>query len=193
MFDRIETSSAFERVFPILQEAFPVTELRTKQKQKELLQDPLYRLYAIQNETLEDVGVLAFWELGQDWIYMEHFAISPEKRNGGFGGFVLDSFLNQIQKNAVLEVEVPEDTLTKRRVAFYERHGFYFNPYPYLQPPMREGQSTLPLRLMTRPTKIDVDTYERYRLCIHQKVYRFFQEEVGRVNKKEWTNYTNCL
>ena len=124
---------------------------------------------------------------------MEHFAISPEKRNGGFGGFVLDSFLNQIQKNAVLEVEVPEDTLTQRRVAFYERHGFYFNPYPYLQPPMREGQSTLPLRLMTRPTKIDVDTYERYRLCIHQKVYRFFQEEVGRVNKKEWTNYTNCL
>lgn len=191
MFDRIETTSAFERVFPILQEAFPITELRTKQKQKELLQDPLYRLYAIQNEALEDVGVLAFWELEQDWIYMEHFAILPEKRNGGFGGLVLDRFLDQIEKNVVLEVEVPEDTLTKRRVAFYERHGFYFNTYPYIQPPMREGQKAIPLRFMTRPSKIDLDTYERYRLCIHQKVYRFFQEDVGRVNKKEWTNYTN--
>lgn len=191
MFDRIETSDAFERVFPILQEAFPVTELRTKQKQIELLQDPLYRLYAIQNETSEDVGVLACWEMEQNWIYIEHFAIVPEKRNGGFGGHVLDCFLQEVKKDVVLEVEVPNDALTKRRVAFYERHGFGLNAYPYLQPPLREGQGILPLRLMTKPSRIDVDTYEKYRLCIHKKVYRCDQEEIGRVNKKEWTNYTN--
>lgn len=185
MFDRIETSEAFERVFPILQEAFPVTELRTKQKQKELLSDPYYRLYAIQNEKDEDVGVLAFWELAKDWIYMEHFAILPEKRNGGFGGMVLDLFLQKANKNIVLEVELPVDALTKRRIAFYERHGFYLNAYPYLQPPMRKGQNIMPLRLMTRPKAIDLDTYEQYRRCIHQRVYRFEQEDIGRVTKKE--------
>ena len=36
MFQRISTKEAFEQVYPILAEAFPVTELRTKEKQMAL-------------------------------------------------------------------------------------------------------------------------------------------------------------
>ena len=96
---------------------------------------------------------------------------------------MLDLFVEWNGKNVVLEVELPEDALTRRRIGFYERHGFVWNDYPYMQPPMRKGQEPLPLRLMTKPTALDVETYERYRSAIHQNVYRYTKEDLGRVNK----------
>jgi len=73
----------------------------------------------------------------------------------------------------VLEVEVPEDEMTCRRVGFYERHGLVYNDYPYLQPPMRKGQDMLPLRFMTKPTAVDKKTYERYKKQIYRIVYKY--------------------
>ncbi len=173
MLQQVKTKQDFEKVYPILEEAFPVTELRVKEKQYALLDDALYRLYAVCDQEGSISGVLAVWELADDFLYIEHFAILPEKRNGGFGGRVLEYLAEHTGKQIVLEVELPENALTKRRIAFYERHGFYFNAYTYLQPPMREGQGMLPLRLMTRPNPIDADTYERYKMLIHRNVYRY--------------------
>lgn len=175
MFHRIQTRTEFERIFPILEEAFPVTELRTREKQAELLEKEKYRLFGFSDEEGEDFAVIAAWELAEDFIYLEHFAVAKEKRNGGAGGRILEAFLDWYGRDAVLEVEVPEDELTKRRVGFYERHGFHFNAYPYLQPPMRKGQDMLPLRLMTRPEKIEEETYLRYRKLIHENVYQYFE------------------
>ena len=73
----------------------------------------------------------------------------------------------------VLEVEVPEDALTRRRIGFYERHGLVYNEYPYLQPPLRKGNALLPLRFMTKPGAIDEKTYERYKRLIYRIVYKY--------------------
>ena len=73
----------------------------------------------------------------------------------------------------VLEVEVPEDELTCRRVGFYERHGLVYNEYPYLQPPLRKGNDLLPLRFMTYPASIDEETYERYKKQMYKFVYKY--------------------
>ena len=73
----------------------------------------------------------------------------------------------------VLEVEVPEDEMTRRRIGFYERHGLVYNDYPYLQPPMRKGQEMLPLRFMTKPSAVDEKTYERYKKQIYRIVYKY--------------------
>ena len=79
----------------------------------------------------------------------------------------------RVKEDQVLEVELPEDALTRRRIGFYERHGLVFNSYPYLQPPMRKGQGVLPLRLMTKPAAIDAKTYQRYKKRIHSIVYKY--------------------
>ena len=50
---------------------------------------------------------------------------------------LMDALLAEKKRPMVLEVELPEDALTRRRIGFYERHGLVFNSYPYLQPPMR--------------------------------------------------------
>ena len=159
MFERVLTKDDFEKVYPILAQSFPETEVRAKEDQLALIENECYHLYAIKDEEEKTGGVIAAWELSDDFLYIEHFATLPEKRNH------------------VLEVELPEDALTQRRIGFYERHGFVWNDYPYMQPPMRKGQEPLPLRLMTKPTALDVETYERYRSAIHQNVYRYTKEE----------------
>lgn len=171
MYERI-LKETFEEIYPILEEAFPVEELREKERQKALLDKPEYRLYGIKNESDDLQGALAMWDFS-DFIYIEHFAIKPLYRNGGFGGKMLQKLIAWAGKPVVLEVEVPRDDLTKRRVGFYERHGFFYNDYPYLQPPMRAGQGMLPLRLMTMPGKISEEVYKKYKRLIHRIVYNY--------------------
>lgn len=171
MFERI-SKNTFEKVYPILEEAFPVEELREMGRQKALLDKPQYRLYGMKHKSGSRQGVIAMWDF-DDFIYIEHFAINPKFRNGGFGGKKLDEIINSVGKPVVLEVEVPEDELAKRRVEFYERHGFFYNDFPYLQPPMRAGQGMLPLRFMTFPEKISEDIYKRYKNLIHKVVYEY--------------------
>lgn len=171
MFERI-SKDTFETVYPILEEAFPVEELREMERQKALLDKPQYRLYGIKNESGILQGVIAMWDFNE-FLYCEHLAIRPEFRNGGFGGNKLDEIIDWADKPIVLEVEVPEDALTERRVKFYERHGFFYNDYPYLQPPMRAGQEMLPLRFMTFPEGISEDVYNRYKSLIYKFVYDY--------------------
>lgn len=170
MFQRI-TEETFGTAYPLLEAAFPVTELREKERQKALLREPCYRLFGVPGGDGMR-AVFAVWEI-EDFLYIEHFAVREDCRNGGFGGQLLDRLLAEAGKPAVLEVEVPEDGLTKRRIGFYERHGFVYNTYPYLQPPMREGQGMLPLMLMTNPSAIDEKTYGRYKTLIHRIVYHY--------------------
>ncbi len=178
MFQQVTNTEEFEMVYPILQEAFPQTEVREKQAQQALLQKAAYRLYQIKDDKDAVAGVLAIWELAEDFVYIEHFAICPEKRNGGFGGYILEEFIKWCGKNVVLEVELPEDDLKKRRIGFYERHGFLMNDYPYLQPPMRKGQDFLPLRLMTNPHRINEEMYTKYRKLIYENVYAYFGDKI---------------
>lgn len=46
MFERI-TEKTFDEIFPLLESAFPVTELRVKEDQRALLGEPCYRLYGV--------------------------------------------------------------------------------------------------------------------------------------------------
>ncbi len=174
MFERI-TKIMFDEIYPILEEAFPVEELREKERQRALLEKPQYRLYGIKSPRGALLGAMALWDFN-DFVYVEHFAIKPPYRNGGFGGKRLMEMVGWSRRPVVLEVEVPIGDVTKRRVGFYERHGFFYNEYPYLQPPMRPGQKMLPLRLMTTPEKISEDVYKRYKSMIHKIVYEYEEE-----------------
>lgn len=170
MFERIDEKT-FDSIFPLLEKAFPVTELREKERQRALLQEPCYRLYGVRKED-DFTAVFAVWEI-EDFLYIEHFAVHEKYRNSGFGGMLLDTLTEEKNRPLVLEVEEPEDELTRRRIGFYERHGLVYNDYPYLQPPMRKGQDMLPLKLMTKPSAIGAETYERYKKRIYEIVYKY--------------------
>ena len=98
-------------------------------------------------------------------------------RNSGIGGKMLEELARQKAGKVVLEVELPEDSLKKRRIGFYERHGFTFNEYPYIQPPMGEDRHEIPLRIMSAPEPLSEDEFQSVRTELYESVYHYVCEE----------------
>lgn len=93
------------------------------------------------------IGILTTWRFST-FIYIEHFALTPHMRSKGLGTLALQTFIQHNTLPIILEVEPPIDTLTQRRVSFYERCGLRLYDYPYIQPPYTPELSAVPLRLM---------------------------------------------
>lgn len=160
----------FEDVFRLMALSFPENEYRTREDQRALLDDPDYRLYGLRGEA--GVSALcAVWALS-DRLFIEHLAVDPSQRNGGVGGRFLDDVIAACKMPAVLEVEPPETEMARRRIGFYQRHGFFLNDYEYYQPPMRAGQEKLPLLLMTTGAPLNRGEFEALRRDIYARVYK---------------------
>lgn len=123
----------------------------------------------IHDETL--VGFITSWHFA-DFGYGEHFAICSEMRNGGIGGKAFDLFLEANKnKNVVIEVELPEDEMARRRIGFYERHQMTLIDKEYLQPPYQPGFDFLPLRLMATNPEETLKNFDHIQQAIHREVY----------------------
>ena len=114
---------------------------------------------------------LALWELG-DMVYIEHFAVDPDCRNGGLGGKILQKVIEDTDMRICLEVELPETEMAARRIGFYERNGFVMNPFEYMQPAMGEDRHAIPLRIMSYPKRLLADEFETMRDVLYCHVYR---------------------
>lgn len=116
------------------------------------------------------VGLFTYWDFGT-FHYVEHFAIAPEMRNRGYGKLVLDAVKAMIKTPLVLEVELPEDDIARRRIGFYERCGFILWESEYRQPPYRKGDDFLPLRLMVCGRLDEAASFDTVRRKIYENVY----------------------
>ena len=160
MIERL-TEADFDQMFSLMERSFPEDERRDYNGQRELFAEPAYNLYA--KRSPEDAALQAFlalWELG-DMVYIEHFAVDPDCRNGGLGGKILQKVIEDTDMRICLEVEPPETEMAARRIGFYERNGFYYNDYFYMQPPIAEGRNAIPLRLMTTGGPLDEEEFFR--------------------------------
>ena len=161
----------FESVFRLMTLSFPEDEYRTREGQRALFDDPAYRLYGLRGEEGLDAFAAA-WTL-TDHLFIEHLAVDPARRNGGVGGRFLDAVIAESEQPAVLEVELPETNIARRRIGFYQRHGFFLNDYEYYQPPMRAGQEKLPLFIMSTGAPLNRAQFERTRDELYARVYKY--------------------
>ena len=119
-------------------ESFPEVERRDFSLVRNLVRDESrFIVYALSKED-RYVGFITGW-LFDGYTYVEHFAIDPAARNGGIGAEAMKQFLVFCGTPVVLEVEMPTDGMSKRRIGFYERLGFKLDNQVYHQPPYREG------------------------------------------------------
>lgn len=171
LLQKLETAQ-FDEVFPIMEASFPLEEYRPYEEQKALLEDPAYAIYGHTEEKTGKVNAfLSVWDF-DTMGYIEHFAVDPACRSAGLGGKLLDEMVNLFGKPVCLEVEPPENEMTTRRVGFYKRHGFFLNPYPYMQPSISKGRSPIPLLLMTSGSAIDVQAFEAIKTLLYRRVYK---------------------
>jgi len=118
----------------------------------------------------EYVGFISEWHF-KSFLYIEHFAIEPSQRNQQIGFTVLKQFTEIQNKPIILEVEIPHNELSKRRISFYKRIGFTIDNHIYFQPPYHETDGWFEMRLMSFG-KINLqESYNEIRNCLYHNVY----------------------
>lgn len=150
----------------LLKIAFPAEERRDDAEQLKVMSHPDYRLCAIFDKI--PVGVVGYWETPQ-FVYLENFCISPEKRNGGYGSKTLQ-LLSSSDKLLVLEIELPVDELTIRRKNFYLRNGMVSNAFLHIQPHYRKQDADLPLEVLSFRSPLSQEEYNVFRKYLDDNV-----------------------
>lgn len=170
--ERIKTANSLEYSFveELLISAFPVAERRELDLQRDFTDNnPLFHNCVVRHEG-NLVGFISYWDF-DDFCYVEHFAISPNARNGGYGKKVLLQLEKMLEKPIVLEVELPEDEMSKRRIGFYSRLGYELWNVEYLQPPYRKGDKFLPMHIMVKGELNCEKDYSRIKDKIYKNAY----------------------
>ena len=157
----------------LLHASFPFEERRADERQRYNTDhnEKFECFLIIESETSLPIGLITVWNLN-GFKYIEHLATSPKHRNKGYGRIIMEQ-LEEIFPQAliILEVERPNENISKRRIEFYKRCGFSLCEKDYIQPSYHGDENGLPLYLMFRGTKnLDTD-FERIRDEIYQHVY----------------------
>ena len=121
-------------------------------------------------ENDEVLALMAVWEF-DDFVYVEHLAVDSKLRGKGVGSELIKNYLNKCDKRVFLEVEPPNCDISKKRVLFYEKLGFSFNDFYYLQQPLNHGDSPFRLNIMSYPESIDEKEFDTYKKDIYKDVY----------------------
>ncbi|WP_244833631.1 GNAT family N-acetyltransferase [Clostridium sp. BJN0001] len=160
----------FDIFYKILVDNFPKSERRTYKRHKEMLNNPLYKIFSY-SEKSNILGMIGEWEF-QDFLYIEHLAVMKNFHSKGIGTKMLHDFKLRFNKDIILEVEPPNTVEAVKRIDFYKKFGFKANDYKYLQPPMQEGQKNLPLIILSSDKKLDKEHFTKYREVLYKEVYK---------------------
>ncbi len=164
--------SEFNKVYKIMEDSFPLDEHRPYEEQKMLLDNPCYSIYVAKDSNEGEIqGFMAVWQL-EGLGFIEHFAVDSKYRNTGLGSRVLQEIRERLTGRICLEVELPDNDISKRRIEFYQRNGLYYNDYPYIQPAISKGRNPIPLRIMTSGGMVTEPEYERIRDILYREVYK---------------------
>lgn len=161
----------FEKIYGLLSASLPAEEIRSFELQFKLFSKKPYHLYVKKTEQGEIIGILSAWEF-EDLRFIEHLAVNESFRGGGIGGKILEEYLKMDDRQVILEVELPDNDMAKRRIGFYERHGFGLNTFQYEQLPLNKGDQPLPLYLMTYPVTLSEEEFEKKKEFLYDSVYR---------------------
>ena len=148
---RIQTNSKYYPfVEELLETAFPPEERRDTELQRSITNGKEhFHCNLIHTSQGECLGVITYWDF-RSFVFIEHFAITPDYQGMGYGSQVLQMLQEQTSIPLLLEVEMPQRAhdAAYRRIAFYRRQGFKLRHSPYRQPPYRLGGEWLPMKLM---------------------------------------------
>lgn len=137
-------------------QCFPIHEQREEASQRAIMADGEYYFTQIMSGD-RMIGCILYWETA-DFIYVEHFFISPALRNLAYGRRTLE-WITGKGKPVILEIDPVTDELTKRRKGFYERAGFHANEFSHVHPPYHAGMGGHRLTLMSYPETISDELY----------------------------------
>ena len=152
-----------------MQQSFSLAEYRSFANTQALLSRGDYELL-VHADADGIIGLIAHWKL-DDFLFVEHFAISEPRRGNGIGGTLMKAYINEAMRPVILEVEADDSPIARRRIAFYQRLGFTLSNFGYEQPSLQGGESHIPLLLMHSPA-VSGEQLQQAQEQIFRIVYR---------------------
>jgi len=151
-------------------EAFPDNERRTL--------EGLRNQFLNQKECSVDLikggdkllGLCVYWNF-DNFSYLEHMAVFPEIRGMKAGEKTLEILKTRLPQPVILEVEPPDEEISRRRVNFYLRNGFYLHELQYIQPSYHGIAPGPELKLMSTQADISNQALSNFAQVIRVKVY----------------------
>lgn len=166
----------YEQFVNIFMHSFPEEERRPIDWMDNIIREELLfhcDLYVSEEDHNFVKAMLCYWDLstenGDNFIYIEYLAVTPQDRNKGMGSKIMSTFLKSKNYPVILEAELPTCPIAQRRITFYERLGFRQLPDRYMQP----SYGVVPgveLRLMLFDNGAEISTSEMVEK-IKTKVY----------------------
>lgn len=128
-------------------------------------------------------------------LYSKSFSIYeqrlPEMRGRGCGAQAL-SLLGERKKTVILEIDPPNDEVSVRRKAFYERAGYRANPFEHIHPPYHSEYKGHRLVVMTCPTTISENEYKNFNSYLENVVMKNNITGIFRHFQQTTTNFLSC-
>ena len=173
---RITSYNTYEYCFTenLLTNSFPKDEYRNLEEQRNNVVKKANFHLMLACENGEPVGFISYWML-DDFCYVEHLATLNQLRGKGYGKSILNELQKMVEK-IVLEVEIPIDELSRRRIDFYRRAGFILCEVPYVQPSYRANGKSLPMLLMFYGWDCNKSNYEKAKKQIYNNIYQYKEE-----------------
>lgn len=164
------SESEFEEFYSLIKLSFPKSERRTKAAFRRLCEsEELYKIYALFSEN-RLCAFLTVWEF-ENFTFGDHFAVLPSLRGGGIGSKMLAELKAQCTLPFIIEVELPETEMARRRIGFYERNSLSLCGFDYILPAMQKGCESLPMRIMAYPSTLTETEFEPIKKQIYKTVY----------------------
>ncbi len=154
----------------LYESAFPEIERRPTAHEIAMT-DPRFEIRIIRQNDGTFAGFITLWHFS-DFDYVEHFAMLPALRGGGLGSQTLQTLQKESTKPIVLEIELPENDLSRRRMSFYQRNGFSAMPQHYEQPSYAPALPSLPLMIMTTATNHSDKFFDIVKKTLYHEVYK---------------------
>lgn len=170
-FSRLSVSHEhLSEIISLYLSAFPPNERRDADLWRELLEKGVFSGIVL-SVGGQFAGFLTYWDF-PTFSYAEHLAVSPARRNQGFGARLLREWQAHFPaKPLLLEAEPPTDEWSERRIGFYRRQGFLPLPISYSQLPYRQGEKPFPLLLLSNTDRFSPDSLTQMVGQLQKAVY----------------------
>lgn len=169
----LDNKSDLEFIEKLYIESFPPSERRPVLEMHQLIEkDDRFSVFLLLDKEDLRIGFITYWTF-DSFVYLEHFAISPEQRNGGYGSKSIKAFIANISLPVVGEIELPETSdFAARRLTFYEKLGFRSWDTPYEQPPYVQGGECVPMLMLTYGNLDLSSEFGKVKDLLYSEVYK---------------------
>lgn len=164
----------FDDAMNVYQSSFPIFEQRTMKDQIDALEDNRYYCTVICDNDIF-IGLLFYWKF-ENYIYIEHLAISPNLRGQNYGSKILTVFCKE-NPNTILEIDPPIDKVSINRLHFYSKLGFKLQPFTHVHPPYRNGNHGHDLKILSFNRDLEQEEYDKFNVFL-KNIVMIYSENI---------------